>query len=163
MRYSEMDIAALSKLLQNKEVTAKELAADALKAIAEKDDTNVLIHDGARPFVSQRILNDVCKALETHKAVTVAVACTDTIYNTAGEEDLSLCDIPPRHTLYRAQTPQAFRLTLIKQAFEKLTEQELMQTTDDAGVLHKAMPDVKILILKGEETNRKITFKEDLT
>ena len=37
MRYSEMDIAALSKLLQNKEVTAKELAADALKAIAETD------------------------------------------------------------------------------------------------------------------------------
>lgn len=126
---------------------------------------NVLIHDAARPFVSQRIIADVCHALETHEAVTVAVPATDTMYQIA---DGQIQSIPDRATMMRAQTPQAFRLAVIKRAFDLAltpSSKEPAKTisfTDDCGLVHQYMPDVPIYIVNGEEQNRKITFKEDI-
>ena len=125
-------------------------------------DINVLIHDAARPFVSQRILEDVCKALEQHEAVTVAVPATDTIYEcTMQNAQCTIKAIPDRATMWRAQTPQAFRLSVIRRAYELAFQDEHMQATDDCGIVHTYMPNTPIFIVEGEESNRKITFKED--
>ena len=75
-----------------------------------KDGVNLLIHDCARPFVSQEIITNTCRALETHEAVTVAVPVTDTLYQV--NDKGFIMDIPPRTLFRRAQTPQAFRLSI---------------------------------------------------
>ena len=123
------------------------------------ESVSLLLHDAARPFVSQRIIADVCNALETHQAVTVAVPSTDTIYIT---EDNRLVSMPPRETVWRAQTPQAFHLSSIAEAFQRAIEKGQIEATDDIGILHRYMPEIPIFIVHGEETNRKITYREDL-
>ena len=123
------------------------------------ETVSLLFHDAARPFVSQRIISEVCTALETHEAVTVAVPSTDTIYIT---ENNRLIDMPPRETVWRAQTPQAFHLETIAEAFRKAVEQGNIAATDDIGILHHYSPEIPVYIVPGEEQNRKITYREDL-
>lgn len=122
-------------------------------------DVNVLIHDAARPFVSERIIADVCASLVENKAVTVAVPATDTMYEV---QDGLLVAIPPRASMLRAQTPQAFRLDCIAEAYRRALQDPALQATDDCGIVHRYMPEQPIAIVAGEEQNRKITFKEDL-
>ena len=149
--------------------------------IANSHNTvNLLLHDAARPFVSQDIIARVCEALEEHEAVTVAIPSTDTVYEMA---DGKVVRIPQRSTIMRAQTPQAFRLELIAEAYAKAFP-HLFTTqlggkegglssplsggvgggfpTDDCGIVHEHMPQVPIYIVEGEEQNKKITFKEDI-
>ena len=134
-------------------------AVEALSA--SHDGCNVLIHDCARPFVSQEIITNTCLALETHEAVTVAVPVTDTLYVVEPENGI-LKDVPPRALYRRAQTPQAFRLSLLRQAFDGLRHSSNRQITDDVGVVRTFAPNINIHLVEGEETNRKLTFKEDI-
>ena len=120
---------------------------------------NLLIHDCAIPFVSQAIITNTCLALESHEAVTVAIPVTDTLYLT--ENDI-LMDVPPRALYRRAQTPQGFRLSVLRQAFDRLQHSTSRQITDDVGVVRTFVPDLPIHLVSGEESNRKITFKEDI-
>ena len=130
---------------------------------------NLLLHDAARPFVSQEIIARVCEALEEHEAVTVAIPSTDTVYEMV---DGKVARIPQRSTIMRAQTPQAFRLELIAEAYTKALGVDSLSAeacaeahlpaTDDCGVVFSHMPDVPIHIVLGEEQNKKITFREDL-
>ena len=122
-------------------------------------EANILLHDAARPFVSQRIIGDVCEALETHEAVVVAIPSTDTVYEM---QDGCVARIPNRSTIMRAQTPQAFRLPLIAKAYDIALNSENMQVTDDCGVVFNHIPTQPIHIVLGEEQNKKITFKEDI-
>lgn len=122
-------------------------------------DCNILLHDCARPFVSQCIIADVCAALENYLAVTVAIPATDTMYICRND---ILTDIPPRRTLLRAQTPQAFRLSVIHEAYECASKENFTEATDDCGILRRFKPEVRIKIVAGEEENRKITFIKDL-
>ena len=131
--------------------------------------TNLLLHDAARPFVSQDIIARVCEALQEHEAVTVAIPSTDTVYEMA---DGKVARIPQRSTIMRAQTPQAFRLELIAEAYTKALGVDSLSTkacaeahlpaTDDCGIVHEHMPQIPIYIVEGEEQNKKITFKEDI-
>lgn len=135
-------------------------AVQALALTHIPDTTNILLHDCARPFVSVDIIERVCAALETHEAVTVAVPAVDTIYRT---ENQKLIEIPKRTTMMHAQTPQAFRLTVIAEAFKRaLDNTEGITATDDAGIILRYMPDSPIIIVEGSEQNRKVTFAEDL-
>ena len=121
---------------------------------------NILLHDAARPFVSQRIISDVCEALKEHEAVVVAIPSTDTVYEM---QNGCVARIPNRSTIMRAQTPQAFRLSLIAEAYAVETQYiASVQATDDCGVVHKNLPNIPIHIVLGEEQNKKITFKEDI-
>ena len=168
-----------------------ESSVNAIRAITNyplsitQKEINLLLHDAARPFVSQEIIARVCEALEEHEAVTVAIPSTDTVYEMA---DNTVARIPQRSTIMRAQTPQAFRLELIAEAYARALspianshgvasnssqcERPLGETpshnlkeviaTDDCGIVHKHMPHIPIHIVLGEEQNRKITFKEDI-
>lgn len=128
-------------------------------------DISLWLHDAARPFVSQRILSDVAKALETHAAVTVAVPVTDTLYKVRRDDVQGTKEvetIPSRADFMRAQTPQAFHLDVLKEAFERALAQGQVAVTDDVGIVHAYMPEQSIFIVSGEEANRKITYAEDL-
>lgn len=132
---------------------------NALQALEDVEDVNVLIHDAARPFVSARIIGDVCRALESHEAVTVAVPATDTLYRV---ENSCIAEIPQRDFFMRAQTPQAFRLSLIRKAYEiALQDPNGICVTDDCGIVKHYLPEIPIYIVDGEETNKKLTYKED--
>ena len=129
----------------------------------------LLLHDAARPFVSQEIIANVCEALKEHEAVTVAIPSTDTVYEMV---DRKVARIPQRSTIMRAQTPQAFRLELIAEAYAKALgvdslsaeacAEAQLPATDDCGVVFNHLPEVSIHIVEGEEQNKKITFKEDI-
>ena len=132
---------------------------NALQALGDVENVNVLIHDAARPFVSPRIIGDVCRALESHEAVTVAVPATDTLYRV---ENNCVAEIPQRAAFMRAQTPQAFRLHVIRKAYElALQDPSGVCVTDDCGIVKRYMPEVPIYIVAGEESNKKLTYKED--
>ena len=136
---------------------------------AKGNEVNLLLHDAARPFVSHDIIARVCEALEDHEAVTVAIPSTDTVYEML---DGKVARIPQRSTIMRAQTPQAFRLELIAEAYTKALGADIcdeqacaaahLPATDDCGIVHEHMPQVSIYIVEGEEQNKKITFKEDI-
>ena len=151
-------------------VNAIRLLGDkAIRREANGEEVNLLLHDAARPFVSQDIIARVCEALEEHEAVTVAIPSTDTVYEMA---DGKVARIPQRSTIMRAQTPQAFRLELIAEAYTKALGVDSLSAeacaachlpaTDDCGIVHEHMPHIPIYIVLGEEQNKKITFKEDI-
>lgn len=119
------------------------------------------LHDCARPFVSQRILDDVATALEQHEAVTVAVPVTDTLYKVESLK-FRVESIPSRTEFMRAQTPQAFHLDTIAEAYRRALAAGKVAATDDAGIVHTYMPEVPIYIVQGDEKNRKITYKGDI-
>ena len=128
-------------------------------------DISLWLHDAARTFVSQRILTDVAKALETHAAVTVGVPVTDTLYKVRRDDVQGTKEvetIPSRADFMRAQTPQAFHLDVLKEAFERALAQGQVAVTDDVGIVQAYMPEQPIFIVSGEEANRKITYAEDL-
>ena len=147
----------------------RRLGDKAIRREANGEEVNLLLHDAARPFVSQAIIARVCEALEEHEAVTVAIPSTDTVYEMV---DGKVDRIPQRSTIMRAQTPQAFRLELIAEAYAKALGVDNLNAevcavcslpaTDDCGIVHKHMPEVPIYIVEGEEQNKKITFKEDI-
>lgn len=124
-------------------------------------EANIILHDAARPWVSQQVIARVAEALQNHQAVGVGIPSTDTVWalNPSGE---SIAQIPSRALMWRAQTPQAFRLGLIAEAYRRALADPQMQATDDCGVVLKYMPEVAIKVVEGEEQNKKITFKEDL-
>ena len=131
------------------------------------DDTNLILHDAARPFVPQEVIARTVEALRYHEAVGVGIPSTDTVWEVRQDFDPLLSKfivrIPERSTMWRAQTPQAFRLPVIRDAYQRALQDPQFRATDDCGVVRRYMPDIKIHIVEGSEQNRKITFKEDLT
>lgn len=124
----------------------------------EDPDLNLIFHDAVRPLVSDRIINDVVEALATYRAVDVALPSADTIIRVDGE---FIEDIPDRSQLRRGQTPQAFRMGTIRKAYELAMKDPDFKVTDDCGVVKKYLPEEKIVIVRGEESNMKLTYKED--
>ena len=137
----------------------------------EVTDCNLLIHDAARPFITEKIITDTVDALKTRTAVSVAIPATDTVYICNNNEIQSS---PKRETVYLAQTPQGGRLSVLKRAFaltlrepqrpaqNDLSVAEALEATDDACVILHHLPDEKIHIVLGDVANRKITFQSDL-
>ena len=125
-------------------------------------ECDVLFHDAARPLVDQRIIADCAAALAEHRAVGVAVPSADTI---AVVTDGVMTATPPRDSLVRLQTPQGFRLSLIRRAHELAAADPGfgdLPATDDCGIVLRYLPDVRVHIVPGSERNLKITFPRDL-
>ena len=113
----------------------------------------VLIHDGARPFVTQKILSDCIETVRAHGSAVCALPVTDTIALCAEEK---IGSIPDRSALYALQTPQAFSYAEILAAYEKIGGETF---TDDSGVYAKFVAPPQIFA--GDVKNKKLTFRED--
>lgn len=139
----------------------------AILAYMDEEGTALWFHDAARPFVSQRIIADVAAALEEHEAVTVAVPVTDTLYKVKSEREKeqgpTVESVPLRSGFMRAQTPQAFHCGLVTSAYLKALADDCCIATDDVGVVRRYEPKHPVFIVQGEEENRKITYKKDIT
>ncbi len=122
----------------------------------EDDEANVLIHDCARPFISQEIISNCVKSLEKHSALVVAIPAVDTILKV---EDNKITSIPKRDELMCAQTPQCFKLSLIKKAHELSKNDN--NFTDDCGLVVKYNL-APVYVVKGSIENIKITYKSDI-
>jgi 2-C-methyl-D-erythritol 4-phosphate cytidylyltransferase len=141
--------------------TRPESTRVALSAIAPSppEDPGVLLHDAARPLVDQRIIADCVAALREHDAAGVAVATSDTIVIAV---DGVMHSVPPRETLFRCQTPQCFRLSVITRAHELAAADPGFAPTDDCGVVLRYLPEMKVHIVPGSERNIKVTYPHDL-
>jgi 2-C-methyl-D-erythritol 4-phosphate cytidylyltransferase len=131
----------------------------------------VLIHDGARPWVSPSLIENIIEEVKKHGAVIPLLPITDTPkecdaplreYKQDGETQAVLIT---RH-LKRAntgiaQTPQAFKFPEILRAHEKAAEVEDEEFTDDAEIWGRFCGSVAII--PGSPENRKITFPEDIS
>ncbi|MBI3019350.1 MAG: 2-C-methyl-D-erythritol 2,4-cyclodiphosphate synthase, partial [Deltaproteobacteria bacterium] len=115
----------------------------------------IFIHDGARPFVTQDLIERLWKEKETGAVIPV-ISVTDTLKFKNGEWVEKTLD---RSRCVRVQTPQLFSYALLLQAFEYLKSHP-QEVTDDAAVLELIGEKVKIVL--GEEENIKITTPQDL-
>ncbi|MFT4010302.1 MAG: bifunctional cytidylyltransferase/SDR family oxidoreductase [Nocardioidaceae bacterium] len=131
----------------------------ALAALPD-DDCNVLFHDAVRPLVTARIISDVFAALRQHRAVDVAIPSADTIVEV--DEHNTIKDIPPRATLRRGQTPQAFHAEVIRRAYELAGADPDFVSTDDCTVVLRYTPEVPIYVVHGDERNMKVTEPIDV-
>lgn len=134
--------------------TRQKSVLNGLEAVSEIMPEYVYIHDAARPFLDQKVLNTLIEEVENSGAVIPALPVTDTIkYMTTDKIDSTL----DRNLLYRAQTPQAFRYKAIYMAHRRFENSDL---TDDSAVAEKA--GLTVRIIEGSEDNFKITTQNDL-
>lgn len=138
--------------------TRNETTRIALAALGD-EDCNVLVHDAVRPLVDQRIIADCISALDEAEAVDVVIPSADTIVEIDGD---TLSDIPSRERLRRGQTPQAFRASTIKRAYELALADPGYEGTDDCSAVLRYCPEVPIKVVAGSEHNIKVTHPIDM-
>ncbi|MBO5703655.1 MAG: 2-C-methyl-D-erythritol 4-phosphate cytidylyltransferase [Bacteroidaceae bacterium] len=131
----------------------------AIRAYSDAPDTALLIHDSVRPLVSQRIIDEMCQALNVADVVNLVIPTVDTIVEV---ENNQMVAAPKRERLMRVQTPQAFKLHTIAEAYRRALNDPLFSATDDCGVVFRYMPEVPIKIVLGDERNVKLTHPADL-
>lgn len=119
----------------------------------------VYIHDGARPFVDQAILERTREDVKRYGACVAGMPVKDTIKISDGD---GYADVtPPRSRVWMVQTPQVFAYSCIKDAYDKLIADGRIDVTDDAMVL-ECMTGQKTKLTLGSYENIKITTPEDL-
>lgn len=128
-----------------------------LKAFSLKPEI-VLIHDGARPFLTERIIQENLEMALEYGAVDTCIASSDTlVYAPSGK---AIETIPLRSHILRGQTPQTFRYDWILEAHEKALKNKVTDASDDCSlVLQAGYP---VHTVRGEEKNIKITTALDL-
>ncbi len=148
----------VSRILEGAE-TRNDTTLRALDALGDRD-CKVLLHDAVRPLLTDRIVTECFDALDAYDAVDVAIPSADTIVSVTPENTIR--DIPPRASLRRGQTPQAFRASVIKKAYELAVRDPDFRATDDCTVVLRYLPDVPIWVVDGDERNMKVTEPIDL-
>ncbi|KXG44878.1 2-C-methyl-D-erythritol 4-phosphate cytidylyltransferase [Tepidibacillus decaturensis] len=117
----------------------------------------VMVHDGARPFLKEQHIKNLIDKLQIFDAVVLGVPIKDTVK--VIDESGIIINTPDRKSLWAIQTPQAFRLSILKEAYKK-AKADLFIGTDDASLVERL--GVKVHVLEGDYQNIKITTPEDL-
>ena len=131
---------------------------NALLACSNSD--YVMIHDGARPFITEDVIRRVDAAVRRYGAAAAGVPSKDTIKLI--DEDGFAAATPPRDRVWQIQTPQAFTYDLIRRANDLLrTRGDLDGVTDDAMIVEKSGL-ARVRLVEGSYGNIKITTPEDL-
>lgn len=121
-------------------------------------DDIILTHDGVRPFVSQSIINENIAAMQRYEGVTTSLPSTDTmLYSSDGD---CIESVPERSRMFRAQTPQTFRLGKLIAAYDSLNDEKKSRLTDTASVF--TLAGLPVGLVSGDELNIKITTPFDL-
>lgn len=117
----------------------------------------VLVHDGARPFVSKAMIEVLLESVYKHGAAVLGVPVKDTVKRVDSEGVIE--ETPDRQSMWAVQTPQAFRLSELKKAHETALR-ERFAATDDAMLMEYM--EVQVRMVRGDYYNLKITTPEDL-
>lgn len=118
-----------------------------------KNSKKVLIHDAARPFVSQEIITSCIEALNNYEAVVTSIQTTDTVIRVKNMEILQVED---RNQIFLNQTPQGFKYKTILDAHKNRTG----SVTDDISLID--LNKTKCKVIKGSKKNIKITTNDDI-
>ena len=116
----------------------------------------ILIHDGARPLVTEKVIHSALGGARKYGAAVPVTPVADTVK--VGKDGFA-DSTPDRSTLFAAQTPQAFRAELIKAALQDALDKGLSLTDDCAAVERLGM---RVKLVEGDVRNRKITLPADL-
>ncbi len=119
------------------------------------DAPTVIVHDAARPFVTQAMLAAVTDGLSEQDGAITALRMNETLKR--ADDDLVI-ETVDRSDLWRSQTPQAFRTEALKQAHSKARD-ESFAATDDAQLIERSGG--RIAIVPGDPMNIKLTYEED--
>ena len=163
---------ALTTICEEENITDRDFIREKHNYIEEKsipeirtECNNVWVHDGARPFINEEILQRAYQMVKETKACVVAMPVKDTIK--ISDTEGNIASTPNRNLVWQIQTPQVFEYQLIRKAYEKLIEEEAslsqrgIVVTDDAMVV-ETFTDSKVRLVKGDYKNIKITTPEDL-
>lgn len=132
---------------------------EGLKALPDTTEY-VLIHDGARPFVTTDIIERSLSAVRDNKACVVGMPSKDTVK--IADKDGFVASTPKRSLVWNIQTPQTFEYSLIYSGYEKIFSMENeLEITDDAMVAEYALG-IPVKLIEGSYSNIKITTPEDL-
>ena len=115
----------------------------------------VLIHDGARPYVDKKIIDNLLEKVKNYPAIIPAIPLTDTI---KFKDNEFVYGNPKRDRLLRVQTPQAFKTEILKKSFEKYfqTYKNFEKIfTDESGLVEEMMG-IKSKWIEGDENNLKL-------
>lgn len=139
-------------------IGGKERQDSVFNALEAMEKANiVLIHDGARPFINEKIIEEGIKYANIYGAAAPGVTPKDTI-KVKNEDNISV-DTPDRNMLVAVQTPQCFKYDEIYQCHRKIKEENAI-VTDDTSVVERYGH--KVYLYEGDYTNIKITTPEDL-
>ena len=125
----------------------------------EKNECFVLIHDGARAFITPEQINFCIGQVREHRACVMGMPVKDTIKVVDSQE--YTVSTPDRSTLWQMQTPQCFELTEISSAYRKMFQSGAEKVTDDAMVM-ESFGERPVKMIRGSYDNIKVTTPEDL-
>ncbi|MCL2175462.1 MAG: 2-C-methyl-D-erythritol 4-phosphate cytidylyltransferase [Treponema sp.] len=154
-------------ILVNGGDTRRASVYNALRALESLNPRYVLIHDGARPWISVSLIENIITAVKKYDAVIPLLPITDTPKEITTNSDQGVVFVKrhlKRADVGAAQTPQAFKFHKILRAHKKAAEAD-EEFTDDAEIWGKfASKEAcgQVACIPGEKENRKITFREDL-
>jgi 2-C-methyl-D-erythritol 4-phosphate cytidylyltransferase len=129
-----------------------------LEKIGINDEDIILIHDAARPLISQTIITENIEACKKYQAVDTVIPSSDTIIRSVDKE--TICEIQKRSEQYQGQTPQSFTFKVINDAHEYAKSINNTETTDDCRLVLNMGKDVHLV--NGSKLNFKITTFDDL-
>ncbi|WP_392450095.1 2-C-methyl-D-erythritol 4-phosphate cytidylyltransferase [Staphylococcus massiliensis] len=127
-----------------------------IQSLELNPETVVMVHDGARPFVSHETIEGLFQQATLNQACLTAVRAKDTIKVV---EDGQVVQTLDRRKLWQVQTPQAFQFGLLKEAYQYASETKFEGTDDASLVEHYGTP---IQVVEGNYNNIKLTTTEDL-
>lgn len=119
----------------------------------------VLIHDAARPLLSEKLISDCLEACKDADAVLPVIPVKDTTY--LSKDGKNIDSLLERKTLWNGQAPEAFRFGSYYEANMKLTDEEINRITGSTEVSYRA--GLKCVLIPGDTNNFKITTPEDLS
>jgi len=122
------------------------------------DETVIVTHDAVRPFIDCSIIDNNIRLAKEFGACDTVIPATDTIVESLDNDIIS--KIPNRKMMYRGQTPQSFKLKLIKKIYLELTEEEKKTLTDACKIL--VLKGVNVKLVQGSVSNIKLTVPFDL-
>ncbi|MDL5606878.1 bifunctional cytidylyltransferase/SDR family oxidoreductase [Escherichia coli] len=125
----------------------------------EDNNSNILLHDAVRPLINESIINNCIDALRNFEAVDVVIPSADTLVEVY--DDGCISNIPNRAIMRRGQTPQAFKLGTLKQAYQRAINAQRFSFTCDCGVVRSMVPGVRVATVVGAESNMKVTHPID--
>lgn len=132
---------------------------DVIENVHGEDNGHIIVtHDSVRPFVTLRILNENIKAAEEYGACDTVISAVDTIVVSKDGEIIS--DIPDRREMFQGQTPQSFKMSMIKNLYKDLSEEEKSILTDACKIC--VVRGVPVKVVRGEVSNMKITTIDDM-
>lgn len=140
----------------------KERYDSVYQALVHTEADYILIHDGARPFISIELIENIIDQVKVHKACLVGAPVKETIKIV--DENGYISATPDRNSVWAAQTPQAFEYCAIRKAYNNFYEvkDQLKLTVTDDAMVYETFLQEPVKMLQGDYKNIKLTTPEDL-